>query len=114
MAKGYTKRIGFLKKRPDLTEEQFLAHWQGTHAVLCQKIPHLRRYCVNFIDQRVTPGVGYDGFSELWFDSKEHHDEAFASPEGQRLLADIPNFVSELKGTLVLEQRYIWPENDGL
>lgn len=113
MAK-YAKRIGFLKKRQDLTDEQFIAHWKTTHARLCQRIPGLKRYAINYINRNETPNIPYDGFSELWFENKEAHDAAFASPEGVELLADIPNFVSELNGVIVTEERYIWPENDGL
>lgn len=109
MSKEGAKRIGFLKKRKDLTQEQFFAHWQNVHAVLCQKIPGLQRYAVNMIDKNQFPNSAYDGFSELWFESKEAHDAAFASPEGVELLADIPNFVEELYGVLVDERRYIWP-----
>ncbi|MDM7853259.1 EthD family reductase [Pseudochrobactrum kiredjianiae] len=113
MAK-YAKRIGFLKKRDDLTNEQFLDHWRNTHAVLCQRIPGLKRYAINYINRSANPEVPYDGFSELWFESKEAHDAAFSSPEGVELLADIPNFVSALNGVIVLEERFIWPVEDGL
>lgn len=103
------KRVGFLIRRDDLTLEQFAAHWQGVHAVLCQRLPGLRRYATNVIDRTANPDCPYDGFSELWFDDVAAHDAAFASPEGVELLADIPNFVKELDGVMVVESQYIWP-----
>lgn len=103
------KRIGFLIKRDDFTIDDFARHWNDVHAVLCQKIPGLRRYAINIIDREKYPKTAYDGFSELWFDNEEAHDAAFASPEGKELLADIPNFVKELNGVMVTEKQYIWP-----
>ncbi|MGB4347790.1 MAG: EthD family reductase [Burkholderiaceae bacterium] len=109
--KHYAKRIGFVNKRPDLTLEQFVAHWTGVHAVLCQRIPRLRRYAINVIDRAANPHMPFDGFSELWFDSVEDHDAAFASPQGVELLADAKNFTEKLTGVLVREERFIWPDH---
>lgn len=109
MRKFAAKRIGFLIKRSEMTLDEFTHHWEKIHAVLCQKLPGLRRYSINIIDRGKYPRVVYDGFSELWFDSVEAHDAAFSSPEGVALLADIPNFVSDLCGVIVTEKQFIWP-----
>lgn len=69
-AKTFTKRLGILCKRDDMTHEQFVAHWMGTHAALCKKLPGLRRYSVNLVDRERFAAFGYDGFSELWFDTE--------------------------------------------
>jgi uncharacterized protein (TIGR02118 family) len=105
----YAKRIGFLRRKESLTLEQFHAHWLGTHAELCKKLPGLRRYATNLIDREQYPNAGWDGFSELWFDSVAAHDDAFASPEGQVLLADAKNFADTLYGVMVVETQHIWP-----
>ena len=109
MAKTYTKRLGILRKKEGMTEEQFREHWLNTHAALCVKIPKLRRYSVNFVDRQRFPKFGYDGFSELWFDSEEDLVAAFASPEGQRLLADLPNFTSAIDPIISVETQVMWP-----
>ena len=114
MKMRYAKRIGFLTKKHDMTKEQFLAHWEGIHAILCQKIPGLKRYAINFIDRDVFPNSAYDGFSELWFESKEAHDAALSSPDGKILLADLPNFTSTICGVIAYEKRFVWPADDGL
>lgn len=106
---SYAKRIVYLVKRDDLTLEQFHEHWLGTHAELCKKLPGLRRYTTNLIDRGGFPEAGWDGFSELWFDTVEDYDAAFASKEGQVLLADAPNFAKSLYGVIVRETRHIWP-----
>lgn len=114
MKAQYAKRIGFLTKREDMTKEQFVQHWRTVHAELCKKIPGLKRYAINFIDRDVYPNAGYDGFSELWFESKEAHDASLSSPEGKTLLADLPNFTSTICGVVAYEERFIWPADDGL
>ncbi len=109
MSKTYTKRRGILRKREDLTHEQFVKHWMGTHATLCKKLPGLRRYSVNLTDRGRFPKFGYDGFSELWFDSEDDLKAAFESPEGKILLADLPNFTSVIDPLISVETQILWP-----
>lgn len=109
MSRTYTKRLGILQKREDMTHEQFVAHWMGTHAELCKKLPGLRRYSVNLVDRARFAKFGYDGFSELWFDSEDDLNAAFASPEGKVLLADLPNFTSKIDPLISVETQMVWP-----
>ena len=109
MAKTYTKRLGILRKREGMTHEQFVDHWLNTHAVLCKKLPKLRRYSVNLVDRKRFPKFGYDGFSELWFDSEADLVAAFASPEGKTLLADLPNFAGDIDPIISVETQILWP-----
>jgi uncharacterized protein (TIGR02118 family) len=44
---------------------------------------------------------GYDGFSELWFDSEESLKASLSSPEGKTLLADLPNFTDSIHPLVV-------------
>ena len=103
MASTMFKRIGLVKRRKDLSYEQFTAHWLGVHAELCKKLPGMRRYSVNLVDREQAERFGYDGFSELWFDSVEALDAALKSPEGRTLLADLPNFVEHIDPLVVEE-----------
>jgi uncharacterized protein (TIGR02118 family) len=109
MPKNYTKRLGLVRRREDLTHEQFVKHWLGTHAVLCSKLPMLRRYSVNLVDKRRFPKFGFDGFSELWFDSEEDLVASFKSPEGVTLLADLPNFTASIEPIISVETQVLWP-----
>ncbi len=61
----------------------------------------MRRYSVNLIDRSQVEAFGYDGFSELWFDSVEILQAALASTEGKTLLADLPNFTDSIHPLLV-------------
>jgi uncharacterized protein (TIGR02118 family) len=97
------KLVGLIRKRSDLTAEQFRAHWLEVHAPLARQFPGLRRYSVNFIDREATPTAAYDGFSELWFDTAEALNAALASPIGEAIAADIAEFMDELVRVIVEE-----------
>jgi uncharacterized protein (TIGR02118 family) len=99
------KRIGLQRKRADLSHEQFVAHWVNVHAELAKRLPKLRRYSINVIDRARNPDFGYDGFSELWFDSEEDLVAALASPEGKALLADLPNLTNDIYPIIAVEHR---------
>ena len=109
MAKTYTKRLGILRKKEGITHEQFVNHWMQKHAALCVKLPKLRRYSVNLVDRARFPKFGYDGFSELWFDSEEDLIASLASPEGKTLLADLPNFAGDIDPIISVETQFLWP-----
>jgi uncharacterized protein (TIGR02118 family) len=106
---NYYKRFGLLRRRPDLTHEQFVKHWSTVHADMAKQLPKLRRYVINVVDHAHSGQFDYDGFSELWFDSVADHDAAFASPLGVELLADIKNFAQSVSPVIVEEQRMFWP-----
>lgn len=110
MLKTYTKRIGLVRRKESLTREQFVEHWLNIHANLCMRLPGLRNYSVNLIDRERFPGFGYDGFSELWFDSEQALEAALESQEGRVLLADLPNFVESIDPLVTEEHRMLWPE----
>ncbi len=101
MKPNFVKRIGLVRKRKDLSYDQFVDHWLNAHAELCKKLPNMRRYSVNLIARDQVEGFGFDGFSELWFDSAEALAASLASPEGKTLLADLPNFTDSIHPLVV-------------
>jgi uncharacterized protein (TIGR02118 family) len=88
------KVLFLVRKRPDLTAEQFRRYWVETHAPIASTMPGLRRYTLNpaLADPSQSPPT-YDGVAELWFDSPAAFEAALASPGGQATLADVPNFL---------------------
>ncbi len=107
--KTFTKRLGILRKKEGITHEEFVDHWLTKHAGLCTKLPNLRRYSINLVDRERFPKFGYDGFSELWFDSEEDLVASLASPEGRTLLADLPNFAGDIDPIISTETQIVWP-----
>jgi uncharacterized protein (TIGR02118 family) len=78
--------LGFYKRRPGLTKNQFSNHWANIHGPLIRSIPNLNRYLTRYVQHHLTPddlypvpaGMEFDGFSEVWFTSHEAKKQLFA------------------------------------
>ncbi len=107
------KRMSLLRRRPDVSPEQFRHEWRVEHARLVRETKGVRGYRQNLITERQVPKgtpVGYedlpiDGIVELWFDSTDSLDAAFASPEGVKLMAHARVFIAEI--TTFLVERHV-------
>jgi uncharacterized protein (TIGR02118 family) len=100
------KLIILLKKKTDLTDEQFATYWLETHAPLAKKMPGLRRYVVNVVMPPPNREPDYSGVVELWFDNVDAMKKAFSSPEGQTTQKDTETFAGSLT-TLYVDERSI-------
>ena len=88
------KRVSMVRRRPDLSHEEFVAYWLGPHAEIAKEMPGALGYVVNIAQD--PEQAGWDGFAEVWFESRETADAAFASePFASRIRADRPKFVGE-------------------
>ena len=94
------KGIYLVKRRRDMTHEEFMRYLYEKHAPLCKKVPGLKKYVTNEIIGGSKGVVGgseiepeWDNISELWFESKEAMEEGFASTAGKENLDDVPNFI---------------------
>ena len=103
------KVVVLLPRRDGMSPEEFARYTQDQHLPLVTKLPGLRRLVVNRVlpDPNGAPSV-YDAVAEDWFDDLAAMGAAFASPEGQAVLADAPNFLdmSRLQ-LLVVEEEEI-------
>lgn len=106
-------RMGLLRRRPDLSREQFRAHWRDVHGPLARQMPGLRGYHQNHVVDDRQLGVDHsrgawdiDGISELWFDSAEAMEAAIASPAYQPVRDDSPAFLAETR-VITAEQRTV-------
>lgn len=92
-----------LRRRPDLTHEQFVAHWQTVHVPLAlTHHPHMIRYVTNIVDERLSPSAAeWDGFAEITIDPAH---PLFGSPEGERIVReDIARFIGHTFPYVVAE-----------
>ena len=84
------KAIILLSRREDLSADDFRRWWLDEHAPLARQLPACRRLVFNLLadvpDERSAAGP--DGISELWFDSREAFDAAYATDLGRRVAAD--------------------------
>ena len=87
------KAMILLTRREDLTHEEFVDWWLGSHHALASRLPHLRRLVFNVVEGDVPAG-GIDGVSELWFDSQAHFEAAYATDIGLATAADSMAHVS--------------------
>lgn len=87
------KAIILLSRRTDMTSAEFRSWWLHDHAPLAAQLPGVRRIVFNAVEDtgsgEIDPaGDGIDGISELWFDSREAFDAAYATELGKRVAAD--------------------------
>jgi len=102
--------LGFYKRKPGLTLDQFHAHWRDVHGPLIAGIPDVGKYIKRYVQHRMVPsegwpGVGpldYDGFSEVWFPSLDARKELHALDYFQtEMLADERAFL-DMDATRIL------------
>lgn len=79
------KAIILLTRREDSSPAEFRDWWLERHAALARQLPGLRRLVFNVVE---TDDAPCDGVSELWFDSREAFDAAYAGEIGRRVAAD--------------------------
>jgi uncharacterized protein (TIGR02118 family) len=72
------RRLSLVRKRPELSREEFLARWTGEHVEIAKRLPGLRGYVIHLLDGDDLP---YDGIAITTFDSREDAERAFAVPE---------------------------------
>lgn len=100
------KRVSMVRRRPDLSHEEFVAYWLGPHAEIAKEMPGALGYVVNIAED--PEQAGWDGFAEVWFESREAADAAFASePFASRIRADRPKFVGEQEIFFVTEETVV-------
>ncbi|MEQ1882969.1 MAG: EthD domain-containing protein [Burkholderiales bacterium] len=108
------KRISTLKRRPDITEEDFRREWI-VHRDLVQKMPGVAGYRQNVVIARERikgQACGYDdlpidGIVELWFESPATLEAAFSSAAGRTTMAHAKTFLAEITAFVVAEHRIV-------
>lgn len=95
------KLVFCIKRRQDLSEEEFFRYWREEHADLVTRIAPvmgIKRYIqsplfpapMNEIIQQLHGACdAYDGVAELWWDDIDAFIEAVGSPEGMEAEAEL-------------------------
>ncbi|HVN42782.1 MAG TPA: EthD domain-containing protein, partial [Steroidobacteraceae bacterium] len=95
------KAIGMMKRKPGVSREDFIRHYEEVHAPLAQKLFGFSRYVRNY--PVPVPGGGeppFDVITEFWFENKVAHARAMAfnaSPEAQVIREDEELFMDTSK-----------------
>lgn len=86
---------------------EFSKWWLNDHALLARQLPRLKKAVFNISS---SDGASeFDGVSELWFESEDQFDAAYASEIGKAVAADSLSKVSRRERILVREH-LIFPE----
>ena len=75
-----------LRKRADLTHEEFVQYHKTQHAPLFTSLPEVQQYVRRYVqghtlplDLPGLPAPTYDGTTELWFDTAEDIGKVFTA-----------------------------------
>jgi uncharacterized protein (TIGR02118 family) len=100
------KVVFLVHKRSGMSFDEFRRHWRETQGSLGAKIPGTQRYVQNHtVGSPDGSAASYDGFAEMWFDSKQAFEQAMTTPEAQAAIADLPNFLdTERMETLIVDE----------
>jgi hypothetical protein len=71
--------IGFYKRKPGLSVEEFHRLWSGEYGPLYSAIPEVKRYIRRYVQHRLDNSE-FDGFSESWYDSAVDREAMKAEP----------------------------------
>lgn len=93
--------ISLMRRRPDLTTEQFRKHWLHPHGAMTAELPGVRQYVQHHpIDGPGTNDyareIAIDGMPELWFDDYDQRRIAYTSPRMAECNIDSQHFVGSV------------------
>jgi uncharacterized protein (TIGR02118 family) len=109
------KLIVAVRKRPDMSVEEFQDHWRTRHAELVRNSPATAKYIRKYIQCHTMPGqyeqgeVAFDGTAELWFDSVADMEAFYSDPDYLRdVQPDEPRFADMSKTVFfVTEEEFV-------
>lgn len=87
------KLFAFIRRRPDMTAEDFHTHWREHHGPLIAGTPVLSRHILRYEQHpRHHPGglsgsAGIDGVAVQWFESMDHFRAFITDPAYAELVA---------------------------
>jgi uncharacterized protein (TIGR02118 family) len=117
------KIVFCLRRRPELSREEFQTYWATNHAPLVESHAAalgIRRYVqVHSVDDAISTAIAgprhspepFDGVAELWLDSLEALTAAGSSPAGRAaasaLLEDERRFIDLTRSPLFLAEEHV-------
>ena len=120
------KLIMCLRRRADISREQFQDYWLNSHGPFFQKNAdamrskkYLQSHTLNSpLNDGMRESRGmlaeYDGVAEVWFESEADLMQAMGSPEGQQLsealLKDEQNFIDHSQSSAFIVKEYEFDE----
>jgi len=111
------KMISLMRRRPDLSREEFARHWTERHAPLALR-HHvgLRDYTQNVVIESLTSdGADVDGIAELHFATwADFTDRFFDGPDGMRIIReDVARFMTRASSDAAVFTETCWRDPAG-
>jgi uncharacterized protein (TIGR02118 family) len=104
------KRVSLVRRHADLSREEFLERWMGRHADVVRQLPGLRGLRFGVVERWDPDDAAWDGVGELWFESIEAAEAAFATePFHSRLVEDRRSLFREAQSCFVTEHTAVPP-----
>jgi uncharacterized protein (TIGR02118 family) len=116
------KLVYILRKREDVTPEEFYRYWRKEHAPQVREVAkaiRARKYVQSHtlgtpLNAALVASRGmspfYEGITEVWWDSLDELQAAIASPEGskalQMLAADEAKFIDMARSTVFMTEEH--------
>jgi uncharacterized protein (TIGR02118 family) len=100
------KVFSLIKRREDLSLDEFRRWILEEHAPKGRELPGLREYHVSVVDND-DPSLPYHAVTELYFDDEEAFTAAFASDAGKAAGADVAAHAADRVRLLTAEMRVI-------
>lgn len=97
------KAITFVKRKPDMSVEDFQAYWRTKHPETVVRLPGLRRY----VQSHALPAgyrkgeLPWDGIAEVWMDDVDGFRRLPGTREYEAVQADERNFIGRSAMLLV-------------
>lgn len=97
--------LGFYKRKPGLSAEEFWRIWSTEYGPLYANNPDLTKYLRRYTQHQLrAPGdaaqfVGFDGFSEAWFERLEDRDAMHQLPYYQNVLKPLAERFLDLENS---------------
>lgn len=101
--------INLLKRRQDLSGEEFQQYWRSRHADVIAKLPGVERYVQShpLLDIYEAADPPYDGIAELWANDSQAFRVIGGSEAYAAVQADEENFLDRGAIVLVLTDEYV-------
>jgi hypothetical protein len=71
------QRISIVRRRPDISQDEFKSRWLGEHAEVASQLKGLKSYVLYFPTEECD---AFDGLAVTTFDSREAAERAFGDP----------------------------------
>ena len=100
------KAMIVLTRREDMTHAEFAHWWLQEHHSMAAALPKIRKAVFNEVANGFDE-AGIDGVAELWFDTREDFDAAYATEIGKATAQDSLAHVSGRVRLIVSENMVV-------